>query len=213
MIITVLVIRPTINAASNTAIMAMMNTAIIMGMAIMTVINTAMIIGRANTTIIMGTAIMAASNAAIMAVIIICLLDDAGLFDFERINRAGKRRSICGRDRNPTSHCHREADRNKREQFPHVTFSFLAATYFISFLNQQRSRHERHIHFATTYFFTQAFLASSHFISFVFSQSAFVFGASAANAGAVTATKRPATIAELTILDDIFFSLGFLCIR
>ena len=125
MIITALIIRPAINAASNTAMMAMMNTAIIMGMAIMTMINTAIIPGRANT--IIGTAIMAASNAAIMAGIIICLLDDAGLFDFERIDHAGKRRSICGRERNPTSHCRREADRRKREQFPHGTFSFLAA--------------------------------------------------------------------------------------
>jgi hypothetical protein len=33
------------------------------------------------------------------------------------------------------------------------------------------------------YFFTQTFFASSHFMSFVFSQSALVFGASAAKAG------------------------------
>ncbi len=63
--------------------------------------------------------------------------------------------------------------------------------------------------FATPYFFTQAFVASSHFMSFAFSHSAFVFGASAANAGAVTATKRAATIAELTILNDILSSLDF----
>jgi hypothetical protein len=72
---------------------------------------------------------------------------------------------------------------------------------------QSAPRYERQ--FQTTYFFTEAFVASSHFISFVFSQSAFVFGASAANAGAVTAIKRAATIAELTILNDIFYSLGF----
>ena len=45
------------------------------------------------------------------------------------------------------------------------------------------------------YFFTQAFVASSHFMSFIFSHSALVFGASAANAGAVTANRSPATIA------------------
>jgi len=133
MIITDLIMSPAISAASNTAIMAMMNTAIIMCMAIMTVINTAIIIGRANTTIIIGTAIMAASNAAIMAAIIICLLDDADLFDFERMDNAGKRRSICGRDRNPASNCHREADRHKREQFPHVTFLLGCNLFYMGF--------------------------------------------------------------------------------
>jgi hypothetical protein len=34
----------------------------------------------------------------------------------------------------------------------------------------------------------------------------FVAGASSANAGAVTTNSRPATIADLTILADIFFS-------
>jgi hypothetical protein len=61
------------------------------------------------------------------------------------------------------------------------------------------------------YFFTQAFFASSHFMSFVFSQSALVFGASAANAGAETASSRPAMIAVLKILADIgasSFDLG-----
>lgn len=53
------------------------------------------------------------------------------------------------------------------------------------------------------YFFTQAFFASSHFMSFVFSQSAFVFGASAANAGAATASKRPVMMAVFKILADI----------
>ena len=56
------------------------------------------------------------------------------------------------------------------------------------------------------YFFTQAFVASSHFISFVFSQSALVFGASAANAGAETASSRPAIIAVLKILAGRGFS-------
>ena len=91
MIITVLIIRPAISAASNTAIMAMMNTAIIMGMAIMSVINAAIKVGRANSTIIIGTAIMAASNASIVAAIIIRLLDDATRFDVERMDHAGKR--------------------------------------------------------------------------------------------------------------------------
>src|SRR5436190_22105166 len=53
------------------------------------------------------------------------------------------------------------------------------------------------------YFFTQAFVASSHFMSFIFSHSTFVFGASAANAGAAAATTRAATIAVLRILNDI----------
>ena len=78
--------------------MAMMDTAIIMGMAVMTVIYAAIIIGRANSTIIIGTAIMAASNTAIMATIIVRLLDDAARSDVERMDHAGKRRSIRGRD-------------------------------------------------------------------------------------------------------------------
>ena len=192
-----LIISPAISTASDTAIMAMMNTAIVMGMAVMTVIYAAIIIGRANSTIIIGTAIMAASNTAIMATIIVRLLDDAARSDVERMDHAGKRRSTHGRDRSPTSNCRGEADCQKREQFSHVTFP--------SWL-QSVPRHER---FATPYFFTQAFVASSHFMSFAFSHSAFVFGASAANAGTVTATKRAAAIAELTILNDIFSSLGF----
>ena len=69
---------------------------------------------------------------------------------------------------------------------------------------------------ALYYFFTQTFFASSHFMSFVFSQSAFVVGtagASAANAGAVNASKRVATIALLRNLTDIevsSFKLGHL---
>jgi hypothetical protein len=54
-----------------------------------------------------------------------------------------------------------------------------------------------------TYFFTHALVASSHFMSLVFSQSAYVFGASAANAGALNASKRPATTAVLMILADM----------
>jgi hypothetical protein len=66
------------------------------------------------------------------------------------------------------------------------------------------------------YFFTHLLVASSHFMSFVFSQSAFVVGtagASAANAGAVNASKRVATIALLRNLTDIevsSFKLGHL---
>ncbi len=184
MIITALIIRPAINAASNTAMMAMMNTAIIMGMAIMTMINTAIIIGRANT--IIGTAIMAASNAAIMAAII-CLLDDAGLFDFERIDHAGKRRSICSRDRNPPAIA--IAKQTVISVNNCLMLLFLLGCNLFYIVPEPAALQTR-TRFATTYFFnTQAFVASSHFISFVFSQSAFVFGASAANAGAVTATK------------------------
>jgi hypothetical protein len=40
-------------------------------------------------------------------------------------------------------------------------------------------------------------------MSFIFSQSALVFGASAANAGAETASSKPAMIAVLKILADI----------
>ena len=50
------------------------------------------------------------------------------------------------------------------------------------------------------YFLTHAFLASSHFMSLAFSQSALVFGASAANAGAATASRRPVMMAVRTIL-------------
>ena len=84
------IITTAISAASNAAIMAMINTTIIMGTVVMAGINTA-IIGWANSTIIIGTAIMAASNASIVAAIIIRLLDDAGRFDVERMDHAGKR--------------------------------------------------------------------------------------------------------------------------
>jgi hypothetical protein len=65
------------------------------------------------------------------------------------------------------------------------------------------------------YFFTHALAVASHFMSFAFSQSAFVAGTagSAANAGAVNASKRAATIALLRILTDIevsSFELGHL---
>jgi hypothetical protein len=53
------------------------------------------------------------------------------------------------------------------------------------------------------YFFTQTFFASSHFMFVIFSQSAFVFGGSAANAGALTAKRSPAMMAVLKILADI----------
>ena len=93
MIITGLIISPAISPASDTAIMAMMNTAIIMGMAVMAVINAAIIVRRANSTIIIGTAIMAASHTAIMATIIIVrLLDDATRSDVERMDHAEYRR-------------------------------------------------------------------------------------------------------------------------
>jgi hypothetical protein len=69
-------------------------------------------------------------------------------------------------------------------------------------LQAGRSRQGKAFDFSL-YFFTQAFVASSHFMSFIFSHSAFVFGASAANAGAVAATTRAATIAVLRILNDI----------
>jgi hypothetical protein len=62
-----------------------------------------------------------------MATIIIRLLDDAARSDVERMDHAGKRRRIRGRDRSPTSNCRGEADCQKREQFSHATFSFLAA--------------------------------------------------------------------------------------
>ncbi len=54
------------------------------------------------------------------------------------------------------------------------------------------------------YFLTHAFLASSHFMSLAFSQSALVFGASAANAGAATASRRLVMMAVLTILPDMY---------
>ena len=56
------------------------------------------------------------------------------------------------------------------------------------------------------HFFTHALVASSRVISFIFSQSAFVVGAagaSSANAGALNASKRPATITVLRILADM----------
>jgi hypothetical protein len=62
-----------------------------------------------------------------MSTIIIRLLDAAARSDVERVDHAGKRRSIHGRDRSPTGNCRGEADCQKREQFSHATFSFLAA--------------------------------------------------------------------------------------
>ena len=58
-----------------------------------------------------------------------------------------------------------------------------------------------------SYFFTHAFAVASHFMSFILSQSAFVLGASAANAGAATASKSPAMTAVLKILADMFVLL------
>ena len=69
-----------------------------------------------NTAIIIGTAIMTASNAAIMAVTIICLLDNAGLFNFEQMARTCKRRSICRSNRKPTNNCHSKRECQEREQ-------------------------------------------------------------------------------------------------
>jgi hypothetical protein len=54
------------------------------------------------------------------------------------------------------------------------------------------------------YFFRQDLVAESHFMSVSFLHSALVFGASAANAGAVMLNRRPATIAVLRILDIVF---------
>src|SRR5262245_39666859 len=57
------------------------------------------------------------------------------------------------------------------------------------------------------YFFTHFFACSSHFVSFIFSQSALVFASSGfcwADAGMASATARPSASA------DTVFTIGFL---
>jgi hypothetical protein len=64
-----------------------------------------------------------------------------------------------------------------------------------------------------SYFFTHVFVALSHFMFFAFLQAAFVFGAEAVAAtamtGADTDSRRPATTAPLRILEIIWILLGF----
>jgi hypothetical protein len=61
------------------------------------------------------------------------------------------------------------------------------------------------------HFFTHALVAESHFMSVILAHSALVFGASAANAGAVMPNRKPATIAVLRILDIVFPSKLRVC--
>jgi hypothetical protein len=54
-----------------------------------------------------------------------------------------------------------------------------------------------------SYFFTQVFVAVSHFMSVIFLQAALVKGASAANVGTVKASSTAVAIAVLRIFTDM----------
>ena len=75
------------------------------------------------------------------------------------------------------------------------------------FIEPLRSVHVRLIA-SLSYFFTHALVAESHFMSVSFLHSALVFGGSAANAGAVTPKRRPATIAVLRNLGHFVLLLS-----